>query len=84
MQLIVTLDVGNGLEGLTLTWDGNSTVDATVHGKYYENTKGLCGVWDENPNNDQSGNADVNDFGWSWKYTEQGEIITYRVFPFLK
>ena len=24
--------MGNGLEGLTLIWDGNSTVDATVHG----------------------------------------------------
>ena len=74
LQVIVTLEMGNGLEGLTLIWDGNSTVEATAHGKYYEKTKGLCGVWDENPDNDLSGKH-VDDFGWSWKYENEGLVL---------
>ena len=43
----------NELEALDLTWDGNSTVSTTLHGKYFTRTSGLCGNWDENSDNDQ-------------------------------
>ena len=63
------------LEALSLVWDGNSTVEATVHGRYFERTQGLCGTWDDNTDNDQTtsgGDAgDLNDFGWSWKYNSE-------------
>lgn len=70
------IDLGNDLEALSLIWDGNSTVSATIHGKYFEQTRGLCGSWDDNTDNDQSG-KDLNEFGWSWKYVENGEKYLY-------
>ena len=59
----------NGLEALDLTWDGNSTVSSTIHGKYFEGTSGLCGSWDEDDGNEQGG-AELNDFGWGNKYDD--------------
>ena len=62
------------MTALQLTWDGNSTVTTTIHGKYFKSgTKGLCGKWDGKPGNDltmQNGQVskDVGKFGWSWKY----------------
>lgn len=58
---------------LDLTWDGNSTVYATVHGQYYEATGGLCGLFDGNKANDMTTSDgkvtdDLSEFGWSWKY----------------
>lgn len=57
----------NELEALDLTWDGNSTVSSTIHGKYFQDTSGLCGSWDENPDNDMEG-QELTDWGWGTKY----------------
>jgi hypothetical protein len=72
--------LGNDLEALTLTWDGNSTVSSTVHGKYFGATSGLCGTWDDDNNNDQTGldgqvDDDLDQFGWSWKKVEAGRSM---------
>ncbi|KAL5263402.1 hypothetical protein ACHWQZ_G008688 [Mnemiopsis leidyi] len=77
--VILSVGLGNDLEALTLTWDGNSTVSSTVHGKYFQGTSGLCGTWDENGDNDQTGqdgqvDDDIDDFGWSWKKVEGDEV----------
>lgn len=57
----------------------------TVHGQYYGQTAGLCGSWDGQGANDQLVEEgvveeDVNEFGWSWKFIEEGE----KVFESLK
>ena len=77
-QVILSVGLGNDLEALTVMWDGNSTVSSTVHGKYFQGTSGLCGTWDENGDNDQTGqdgqvDEDLVDFGWSWKKVEGGK-----------
>ena len=39
-QVVVQVMKANGLEALDLTWDGNSTVSSTIHGKYFQGTTG--------------------------------------------
>ncbi|XP_063676879.1 SCO-spondin-like [Bolinopsis microptera] len=68
--VVVKVMKANGLEALDLTWDGNSTVSSSIHGKYFEGTSGLCGSWDEDDGNEQGG-ADLNDFGWGNKYNDE-------------
>ena len=78
-KVVLSIGLGNDLEALTLTWDGNSTVSASVHGKYFQGTSGLCGTWDDDNDNDQTGkdgqvDKDLDQFGWSWKKVEGGTL----------
>ncbi|XP_032400298.1 zonadhesin, like [Etheostoma spectabile] len=61
--------------GLRVRWDGNHYAQISVSSSYYNQTCGLCGDYDGNPNNDFTkpdgtlvGN--VNDFGNSWQTKE--------------
>ena len=77
IQVVLSVGLGNGLEAVTVTWDGNSTVSSTIHGKYFQATSGLCGTWDDDNDNDQTrkdGQVEdsLDQFGWSWKHVEGG------------
>lgn len=73
--VVIKVGLENDVLGLEVKWDGNSTVDATVHGQFFEKTAGLCGTWDLDNQNDQvskEGNKeDVETFGWSWRYEDE-------------
>ncbi|XP_019955619.2 zonadhesin, like [Paralichthys olivaceus] len=66
--------------GLRVRWDGNHYAQISVPSSYYDQMCGLCGDYDNNPDNDFTkpdgtlvGN--VNDFGNSWQ-TEEDEDDT--------
>ncbi|XP_063689126.1 IgGFc-binding protein-like [Bolinopsis microptera] len=78
-SVVLSVGLGNGLEAVTVTWDGNSTVSSTIHGKYFQATSGLCGTWDDDSDNDQTrkdGQVEdsLDQFGWSWKHVEGAEV----------
>ncbi|XP_077869402.1 von Willebrand factor-like, partial [Saccoglossus kowalevskii] len=69
--------VESGL-GFILTWDGGEGVEVKLTDETlseYENTCGLCGVWNHNPNDDLTLPAgqqtfNVNEFAEAWKTTD--------------
>jgi len=85
-KVIASIKLTGTMEALYLEWDGNSTSTATVHGKYYEGTKGLCGVWNNDESDDQTNKGGAQDedlaqFGYSWKIEEDGEVCEEAPLP---
>ena len=78
IQEVANYIVVHGFSGLTIQWDGHNSIYIHMSNKYRGKTCGLCGNYNNNPNDDfitLAGNlvTSVNTFGNSYKMTSFGE-----------